>query len=103
MVILGYMIGFTKTQQEEPKSCPKSIIKGESSTHCPNIEDQMKLQRGSIDDERGYLDVKCPPTGGVEYARIDMVVHRAQWSACIREGASEESSRGCLFRLALPF
>ena len=42
----------------------------------------------------------CP--GGVEYTRVDMVDHRAQWTACTREG-TKEGSKGCLFRLDLPF
>ena len=33
MVTAGYLLGCTRAQQEEPKSCPKSIIKGESSTN----------------------------------------------------------------------
>ena len=41
-------------------------------------------------------------TGGVEYTRVDMVDHRAQWTACTREG-TKEGSKGCLFRLDLPF
>ena len=32
MVIAGFLLGCTKAQQEEPTSCPKSIIKGEPST-----------------------------------------------------------------------
>ena len=31
-----------------------------------------------------------------------MAGHRAQWSVCRREGAKEEGSRGCLFRLENP-
>ena len=42
-------------------------------------------------------------SGGVEYAKVDVVSHLAQWTACRREGRNEELGQGCLFRLGLHF
>ena len=42
-------------------------------------------------------------SGGVEYARVDVVGHLAQWTACRREGRNEELGQGCLYRLGLHF
>ena len=57
---------------------------------------------------QGSTHCKCEcstkvSTGGVEYAKVDLLGHRPQWTACTIEGAKEEGSRGCLFRLGLPF